>query len=179
MTEKTITLPNGKAIRLRPAHPDDAADLIEIARQVVEENISNVGNDVDSLERSVEKLSTLSPLKLWLVAEHEGSVVGALTLNPLGPNYTHHLRQLGIEVHRNWRGSGVGSALIRHGIEWARNQGVEALLLGVLDTNPRARALYERLGFQVIGHIPCLVKRPDGSYADDTEMMYVIREPDA
>ncbi|MEY3731705.1 MAG: hypothetical protein RLZZ57_2461 [Pseudomonadota bacterium] len=46
------------------------------------------------------------------------------------------------------RGQGIGSALIRHGIAEARVRGLRRLILDVAENNPKARALYARLGFK-------------------------------
>lgn len=53
-------------------------------------------------------------------------------------------------VRSDMRGRGIGSALIEHEAEKARLAGFEAMTLDVADTNPRAEALYRRLGFSVI-----------------------------
>ena len=45
------------------------------------------------------------------------------------------------------RGRGIGTALLAAAAALARQQGRARLLLDVVDTNPRARALYERLGY--------------------------------
>lgn len=53
----------------------------------------------------------------------------------------------GICVAREWRGRGVGSALVEALIAEARWRGYPSVRLEVIDANVRARALYERLGF--------------------------------
>lgn len=45
------------------------------------------------------------------------------------------------------RGQGIGSALMAALMDEARGRGYSAIRLEVIDTNIRARALYERLGF--------------------------------
>lgn len=47
------------------------------------------------------------------------------------------------------QGQGVGSALLREICAEARERGYASVRLDVIDRNDRARALYERLGFQV------------------------------
>lgn len=47
------------------------------------------------------------------------------------------------------RGQGVGTALLEAVAVEARKRGYTAVRLDVVDTNPRARALYERQGFSV------------------------------
>ncbi len=53
----------------------------------------------------------------------------------------------GICVARQMRGRGVGSALLNALIVEARWRGFLAIRLDVVDSNLRARALYERMGF--------------------------------
>lgn len=57
----------------------------------------------------------------------------------------------GICVTRAERGRGVGSLLLAALCDEAREQGYPAIRLDVIDTNWRARALYERHGFTVAG----------------------------
>ena len=59
-----------------------------------------------------------------------------------------HLLMDGIAVARTARGQGIGSALLA-GIEAeALRRGLSAVRLDVVDTNPRARALYLRCGYK-------------------------------
>jgi ribosomal protein S18 acetylase RimI-like enzyme len=51
-----------------------------------------------------------------------------------------------ISLFPAWRGQGIGTMLIRHSQHEAAAQ-ARGMLLHVLDTNPLARQLYERLGF--------------------------------
>jgi len=46
------------------------------------------------------------------------------------------------------RGAGIGRALLGHLLQGARAQGYAKAALDVADSNPRARALYEGLGFR-------------------------------
>ena len=57
----------------------------------------------------------------------------------------------GICVDADARGCGLGTALLQAIKDDARAQGKTAVRLDVIDTNPRARALYEREGFDAIG----------------------------
>ncbi len=53
----------------------------------------------------------------------------------------------GIFVDENARGQGVGTELLRAICAEGDRRGYAELRLDVINTNPRARALYERLGF--------------------------------
>ena len=55
----------------------------------------------------------------------------------------------GIVVRPDQRGRGIGTALLQALFELARANNLTSLRLDVVDTNPRARSLYEREGFVV------------------------------
>lgn len=56
-----------------------------------------------------------------------------------------------VQVGEAWRGRGVGTALIQ-GAEWlVADAGRRRVVIGVADDNPRAEALYLRLGFESTG----------------------------
>ena len=57
----------------------------------------------------------------------------------------------GIFVDSNARGQGVVTALLKAIITEGRRRGYAEVRLDVIDTNPRARALYERFGFKAQG----------------------------
>lgn len=56
----------------------------------------------------------------------------------------------GIFVAERARGMGVGTALLRAVIAEAGARGYDEVRLDVIDSNPRARALYEREGFAAV-----------------------------
>ncbi|MBF6595893.1 MAG: GNAT family N-acetyltransferase [Thermaceae bacterium] len=56
----------------------------------------------------------------------------------------------GIAVSPKMRGGGIGTRLLHRLIEYARNEGYQSLRLDVIDTNPAARRLYERVGFTLV-----------------------------
>nr|WP_307805398.1 GNAT family N-acetyltransferase [Streptomyces spirodelae] len=64
----------------------------------------------------------------------------------------------GIAVDSGVRGRGVGSLLIEEVAAVAAEQDCREVRLDVIDTNPRARALYERRGFTAVRteHTPWL-----------------------
>lgn len=59
----------------------------------------------------------------------------------------------GICVAEAARGLGVGTTLLDAVAEEARRRGASEIRLDVIDRNPRARALYERRGFQAVGDV--------------------------
>lgn len=53
----------------------------------------------------------------------------------------------GIGVSPTMRGRGIGTLLLQHLIRYAKDAGYDSVRLDVIDTNPAARRLYERVGF--------------------------------
>ncbi|WP_084862967.1 GNAT family N-acetyltransferase [Salibaculum halophilum] len=63
----------------------------------------------------------------------------------------HRFVMDGIIVAPEARGQGIGTALLEAIAQEAADRGFSELRLDVIDSNPRARALYERRGFVVGG----------------------------
>jgi GNAT superfamily N-acetyltransferase len=57
------------------------------------------------------------------------------------------LRVQAIAVDESMRGKGAGTMLLNAAFDYARKIGYKAIRLEVVDTNPAAKKLYERLGF--------------------------------
>ena len=53
----------------------------------------------------------------------------------------------GIAVRADQRGQGIGTRLLCGIFDFASTQHFQSIRLDVVDTNPRARQLYERVGF--------------------------------
>lgn len=60
------------------------------------------------------------------------------------------LRIEAVAVAGSIRGKGIGTQLIEHVCRLAKSSGYRGLVLEVVDTNPQAQKLYERLGFTIL-----------------------------
>ena len=49
-----------------------------------------------------------------------------------------------------WRGRGLGRALLRHGSRWLRDRGFERVMLQVDGENERALTLYRQERFEIV-----------------------------
>lgn len=77
---------------------------------------------------------------------------------------------LAMLVDGGWRGRGVGSALLRAGIEWARDRGLHKLCLEVFAHNTAAIALYRKSGFAEEGRRVRQYRRASGELWDSIVM---------
>ena len=72
------------------------------------------------------------------------------------------------------QGQGVGTALLAAVAIEAQARGYRAVRLDVVDTNPRARALYEREGFRVIRETPMGLLRHVFGFASSATMVRTL-----
>lgn len=101
----------------------------------------------------------LAPATVGVVARdaRSGAFAGAYMIKPNGVGRAAHVGNAGYFTDPAARGLGLGEALVRHSFDAARAHGFDALQFNfVFETNP-ARALYERLGFQVVGRVPDVI----------------------
>ena len=78
--------------------------------------------------------------------------------------------ELSMAVARDWRGRGVGSALVAAGIEWSRERGLHKLILDVFPHNTAAIALYRKFGFVEEGFRAKQYRRASGELWDALDM---------
>ena len=80
------------------------------------------------------------------------------------------LQMDGICVSAAARGKGVGSALLKALYAHGKAEGYSFVTLDVIDTNPRARALYEAQGFVAISVESTSIMRPLLGFSAATKM---------
>lgn len=135
---------------VRPVREEDAAALHAIQLQAgVLPYILQLPSV--RLAQAQRYLADLGPDMHYFVAEVEGTTVGYAGLR-CAQGRLRHSGSLFVAVDPGSHGQGVGTALLRVIIDLADNWlMLERLELTVLGTNPRAQALYERMGFVAEG----------------------------
>jgi len=79
--------------------------------------------------------------------------------NRAGPGA--HVASASFMVASASRGRGMGRALVQDALAWARAAGFEAMQFNaVAETNTAAVALYESLGFSIVGTVPRAFAHP-------------------
>jgi RimJ/RimL family protein N-acetyltransferase len=153
---------SGAPFQIRPAHDDDRLPLAVLWAAVAEER-DGIATEppVD-----VEARAASWTLDGTLVAVAGDEIVGSLHVE----RSRFGFGELGMAVAREWRGRGVGSALLAAAIEWAREQGLHKLSLSVFPHNAAAIALYRKFGFADEGRRVKQFRRANGELWDALDM---------
>ncbi len=89
------------------------------------------------------------------VAQEHGEIVGTYLLKPNQPGLGAHICNAAFMVKPGCSGRGVGRAMGLHALAEAKAAGYTAMQFNfVVSSNARAVALWESLGFSIIGTIP-------------------------
>jgi putative acetyltransferase len=165
---------------IREATPDDAEQLIERMQRLVEEPginfIMGPGEFTFTAEEERRFLAERaeSDNSVFLLALAGDRIIGNLGCDGGKRRAVRHEATIGISVDRDWRNRGVGTALMRRAIEWARGTGVlTRLQLQVFARNAPAIHLYQKLGFQIEGSRRNAILR-DGEYIDSLMMALLL-----
>jgi RimJ/RimL family protein N-acetyltransferase len=104
-----------------------------------------------------------------VVAVADGQVVGWADVLPGTGQARAHVGTLGIGLIPAARHRGIGAQLMRAAIDGAWARGLTRIELSVRADNANAKALYERLGFELEG-VRRRSVRVDGDYHDSLAM---------
>ncbi len=166
-------------VNIRRGTIQDAQGVVDVINSIVQEGGLTAIYPALTVEQEKEFIASLGPRGAIFVAEADGVILGVLSIEPYA-RYTRamdHVATLGTYVYRNFRRQGVGRQLMKAGLEFARRQGYEKIIVYVRAGNSNAQAFYRRMGF-----IPkMLLERQikiEGKYDDEVlmEMFVTIEE---
>jgi RimJ/RimL family protein N-acetyltransferase len=147
---------------IRPAGEADRHALARLLAAVAEERDGIAAEPPIDVERVAARWT----LDGTLVAVAAGELVGELRVEPSWMGFG----EIGMMVAADWRRRGVGGALLRAAVAWARQRGLHKLSLAVFPHNTAAIALYRRFGFVEEGRLVRHVRRANGELWDLLEM---------
>jgi len=128
---------------------EQARHLPSVAEWIFREWWSNSGSSVQNIENWLKTHLSDGDFPTTLIAIARGEPIGSVSLHDTEaedrPAFTPYLGAL--YVSPEWRGSGVGNALVRAVEEHARHCGFRAVYLNAAN---RMLVFYERLGWHVV-----------------------------
>ena len=110
------------------------------------EHLGQYGDPKEAIEKSIHYAFSKSDGKggFVMIANNDDTVIGGVVVNKTGmSSYIPENVLVYIAVHRDYRGEGIGSSLLRNAIEQCKRD----VALHVEKNNP-AKRLYERIGFE-------------------------------
>lgn len=99
----------------------------------------------------------------------DGNCVGQLLLAKTWNGYAHIED---ISVAENYRGNGVGSALLNQAYQWAEEQQLSVFSIECQDNNIVASRFFQKNGFSIGGVNTELYKQLGKPYADETAVFW-------
>lgn len=117
-----------------------------------------------------KRLSENTDSVYHLVGVIQGQIVGMVSVAVPNRPRRRHAGAIGISVHADWQGKGIGKQLMRAIVDLADNWlNLTRLELEVYADNEAAIRLYERFGFEVEGRLRQHALR-DGEFVDSIMM---------
>jgi ribosomal protein S18 acetylase RimI-like enzyme len=140
-------------IHIRPAEPRDHEAIWQIFHEVVQGG-DTFAFDPETPREEALRIWTEAP-RLTCVAEADGRIVGSYFIKDNQPGLGSHVCNAGYMVAGSARGLGVGRAMCAHSLEEARRLGYTAMQYNiVVSTNTGAVALWQSMGFTIVGTLP-------------------------
>jgi L-amino acid N-acyltransferase YncA len=98
---------------------------------------------------------------VFVAADDGGSIVGTYYIRPNQRGGGQHVANCAFMTAAAASGHGVGAAMGRHALDNAAAAGFRAMQFNfVVSTNARAVALWQRLGFDIVGRLPGAFDHP-------------------
>lgn len=103
-------------------------------------------------------------------------VVGVCGISWSNNLKTKHRARIGIAILKEFWNQGIGTVLMKEAIKTAeKNKDIIQIELDFVEGNERAKALYEKMGFKIVGIKPNAIRLKDGTLLDEYSMIKEIR----
>jgi len=164
-------------MQIRNATPEDAEAIAAAEAETQRTPGRLVGWPGEiPVEAYRSKIAKLATDGRYIVMEESGAPVGHALLDPMPMRANAHVFTLTIVVHPGHLERGIGRALLRNLLDWARHDTrVGKIELNVRAGNLRAQHLYRSFGFVEEARFRLRVHRIDGEYEDDLGMAWFPR----
>lgn len=146
-------------VDIRPFAPADACAVWVILEPVIR------AGETYTLARDMNEADALAYWtgedKQTFVAEQAGRIVGTYYLRANQAGGGAHVANCGYMTAQGQSGKGVARAMCAHSLDEARARGFRAMQFNfVVSANVRAVALWQTMGFDVVGRLPRAFAHP-------------------
>src|SRR5436305_2342519 len=139
---------------IRHADPSDAEQLTQLADAVSAEpqgwliSIAGEWRSAGDERRFLKALRRYAHAAVFVAEREDGTLVGRLSVGRDPHPASTHVADVGLMVARDARRQGVGTALLRAAVDWARGARIRQLELHVFPWDDAAIALYDAFGLE-------------------------------
>ena len=166
----TFTLKDGRTGILRSPDPKaDAADLVQYLYDTAADTPfvlrtpAEIRYTVDNEEVFLQAVVSSSN-DCMILCEVDGHIAGNCHLTFNNRIKTRHSCSVAIALRKAYWGNGIGTAMFEAMEARARQrEGVIQMDLEFIEGNARARGLYEKMGFRIVGLHPDYIRQEDGT----------------
>lgn len=146
---KKVKLQTGTIVTIRPMVKEDADKLHTFFSRVPREDRLFLREDVsrrDVIDAWARELDYEKILPLVAVAGD--NIVGDASLHRRKLGWTSHVGKVRLVIDKDYRGKGLGTALLHELIDVAKKAGLELLIAEVMGVQTAAIAAFRSLGFE-------------------------------
>lgn len=154
---------------IREMRDEDWGTVAEIYKQGLEEGTSTFNTECPGFTEWNEG----HVKNCRFVFEEEGKVVGWIALSPSSSRCAYKgCVEMSVYVDRNYRGHGIGTALVNTIIREAEQCGYWSIYSAIFSINKASIALHKKCGFREIGYRERIAKDRFGKWQNTTLMEY-------
>lgn len=158
---------------IRPAAEADQTAIMEIVAPVLRSG-ETYAIDSDLTDEQMRDYWFL-PAHEVFVAEDEGVILGTYYLQANQRGGGAHVANCGYMVSPKAQGKGLAAAMCEHSQVVAKERGFRAMQFNhVVSANVRAVALWQRLGFEIVGTLPKAFNHPVHGFVDSYVMFKTL-----
>ena len=160
-------------MQIRPASEADHAAILAIVAPVLR------AGQTYAIARDLTDAQTLAywfaPTHEVFVAEDDGVILGTYYLMANQGGGGAHVANCGYMTAPAAQGKGVARTMCQHSLLRAADRGFRAMQFNhVVSTNTRAVALWQSLGFDIVGTLPKAFNHPVHGYVDSYVMFKTL-----
>lgn len=177
-TPVTFSLKDGRKAVLSVPGEEDAAEMVTFLQDIARETDFTMAypEERQAMTREQEAVFLQSvredPYTLMLMCRVEGELAGNCQVAFGRKIKESHRGTVAIALRQAYWGLGIGTAMFRELIAQARRRpGALQLELDFMEGNQRGRALYEKMGFRVVGVKPDAIRLKNGELRNEYAMM--------
>lgn len=177
-TPVTFSLKDGRKAVLSVPGEEDAAEMVTFLQDIARETDFTMAypEERQAMTREQEAVFLQSvredPYTLMLMCRVEGELAGNCQVAFGRKIKESHRGTVAIALRQAYWNLGIGTAMFRELIAVARRRpGTLQLELDFMEGNRRGRALYEKMGFRVVGVKPDAIRLKNGELRNEYAMM--------